>query len=88
MSTPIHKVSTPIHQCPEVWFNPEFPDVGMGWSWKFDFPDPLTDTTPWRLGLDLFLGQHVVFERGGVKAIWKIVDVDHQAGLLLGRWPD
>jgi hypothetical protein len=36
----------------------------------------------------VFLGQHVVYERGCDKAVWRVDRVDHQAGLLLGRWPD
>lgn len=78
----------PLYRCDELWISPEFIDRCPGWSWKLDMPDPLTDDTPWRLGLAVFVGHCITFDTAEIHAVWRIVEADNGAGLLLCRWPD
>lgn len=74
---------------PELWFSHEFLDrLGPPWSMRLDSTDPLTDESPWRFGLDVFIGAYVRYEVMGLRRIWRIVGVNPARDMLIGRWPD
>lgn len=77
----------PLYECSQLWVTPEFIERIDGWSWRLDMPNPLEDDTPWR-GLDVFLGHYFVYEKGPVKAVWRIIKLDESRSMFLGKWPD
>lgn len=93
-------IDRPIHECPEIWVNPDFIDRALGWSWK-DCSGCACACDPCAAGLhcdtatcasttlDDLVGQHFAYEFGDVRAVWRIDKADPiSAGLILGRWPD
>jgi hypothetical protein len=77
-----------IWHCPELWITPEFIDSAPKWRIEVNHADPLTDDSPWKIGLDIYIGHTVIFEHENWRAIWTITDVDHKRNVLLAKWPD
>lgn len=80
----------PVNERPEIVFNPDIIDT-VGFSLQMDMPvpDPLTDTSPWRFGLDCYVGHYLIFEMPNTaRTVWRIIGVDRERQALIGRWPD
>lgn len=75
-----------LHECSQLWVTPAFIEHIDGWSWRLDVPNPLEGHTPWRL--DCFIGHYFVYEKGPVKAVWRIIGFDQSQAMVLGKWPD
>jgi hypothetical protein len=73
-------INQPVYRCPEIWVTPQFVDAVK--SFRFDTVHPVTD------GLEAFVGDHLLYERDGAKAVWVIVGVHAERPMLIAKWPD